>query len=385
MSLYYLGLMGAAEPAVIDRLTLALRAVLTPLQIADQLVVVGSAERFRPPADYASVAVYFGDPGVAADEDHLSQLMRAGTPVIPVVHDAKVFSKSIPSCLHAINAVVQHASDKGLERLASTILETLGLLPRQRRVFLSYRQVESREAALQLFEALSARHFEVFLDTHSIPPGEEFQEVLWHRLSDCDALVMLDTAGYFDSRWTRMEFGKALAKSLVPVRLGWPRVKASERTLSGESIQFEDADFEAGGQLLRSEAIERASMAIERARSRGIALRSIEMVGALATAAEKIDGRLLGLGPKRTAILELHSGHRVLVFQSVGIPTAEHLHEVATLDGTGDSRAVAYNDSGIARRWQQHLEWLGTQIKSARWIRMAHAPWELATWVDDLE
>jgi len=41
-------------------------------------------------------------------------------------------------------------------------------LPAQRRVFVSYRRNESRDAAVQLFEELSARQFDVFLDTHSV-------------------------------------------------------------------------------------------------------------------------------------------------------------------------------------------------------------------------
>lgn len=384
MSLYYVGVMGAADAAIIGRLTATLRTLLEPLGISDQLELLSPADHFDPPGDFASVGVFFGAAGVVADQAHLARLMRAGTPLIPVVTDAKEFQKQIPTCLHPINGLVLESSDPGLVRLASVVLETLGLLPRQRRLFLSYRRTESREAALQLFEALSARHFDVFLDTHGVPPAEDFQEVLWHRLSDSDALVMLDTPSYFESRWTSMEFGKALAKSLVPVRLGWPGVAPAARSLSGESIQLEFADFEAGGLLLKQSAVDRAALAIERARSRGIALRSVEMVGALAYAAGKIDGRLLGLGPKRTALIELHSKHRVLVYPSVGIPTAEHLHQVATLEGAHDSRAVAYDNCGIARRWQAHLEWLGTEVKSARWLRIGDARWQLATWVEDL-
>ena len=77
------------------------------------------------------------------------------------------------------------------------MLESVGLLPRQRRVFVSYRRDEARQAALQLFNAFSAKLFDVFLDTHGIAPTEDFQAVLWHRLCNSDVLVMLDTPGLF--------------------------------------------------------------------------------------------------------------------------------------------------------------------------------------------
>ena len=77
------------------------------------------------------------------------------------------------------------------------------------------------------FNSLSARVFDVFLDTHAIAPGEDFQAVLWHRLCDSDVLIMLDTAGYFEKRWTKAEYGRALAKGISVLRVGWPVINRS--------------------------------------------------------------------------------------------------------------------------------------------------------------
>src|SRR5262249_25131364 len=57
--------------------------------------------------------------------------------------------------------------------------------------------------------SMSARHFDVFLDTHSVSVAADFQAALWHRLCDSDVLVMLDTPDYFASRWTTAEWGRA--------------------------------------------------------------------------------------------------------------------------------------------------------------------------------
>src|SRR3546814_3711382 len=99
------------------------------------------------------------------------------------------------------------------------MLECVGLLRRQRRVFVSYRRVESRAAALQLPDLLASRGFDVFLDTHDIRPGEPFQDVLWHRLVDSGVSVMLDTPTYFDSRWSRKEIGRASAEEIQGLRV----------------------------------------------------------------------------------------------------------------------------------------------------------------------
>jgi TIR domain len=115
----------------------------------------------------------------------------------------------IPLKLRPLNCL--NAGADGFHRIATALLECVELLPRQRRVFVSYRRDNGREAALQLFDELSSSLFDVFLDTHGIAPAEDFQTVLWHRLCDSDVLVMLDTPDYFESRWTSAEFGRALA------------------------------------------------------------------------------------------------------------------------------------------------------------------------------
>jgi hypothetical protein len=377
MALYQVGLMGDVSQALHDRFVESLRAAVTPLNLQDHIEVVVANDDYDPKNDYASVVLYFGAEGLAVNEARLRALMRDGTPVLPLVKDLKRFSHTTPECLHVINGLELDERDDALARPVSLALEMLGLLPRQRRIFVSYKRDESTEAALQLFEYLSQLKFDVFLDTHGVPAGDDFQEVLWHRLSDSDVLVMLDTAHYFESRWTSLEFGRALAKSLVPLRIGWPEVVPAPRSLAGESLQLTNADFEPGGKRLTPDALVEAGVAIEKARSRGLAMRSAEMNGAVIVAAEKIDGRFLALGPKRSVIIELPPGRKVVVCPVVGVPSAEHLHEASMLR-EGDARAVAFDDAGVAKRWQDHLTWLGGQVSSAQFIRKGHAAWDLA-------
>src|SRR3546814_7207947 len=76
-------------------------------------------------------------------------------------------------CSSDLDGLTRRADDPNMTELASTMLECVGLLRRQRRVFVSYQRVESRAAALQLHDLLASRGFDVFLDTHDIRPGED--------------------------------------------------------------------------------------------------------------------------------------------------------------------------------------------------------------------
>lgn len=380
MALYQVGLLGDVDETLHRRFETTLFEVIEPMGLAGQ-VVVSADPGFDPPNDYSSAAVFFGSKGFAADEVHLRRLMRSWTPILPVVSDLKTFKKEVPEALRAINGLERDANDPTLERIVSAVLELLRLIPRQRRVFLSYKRSESREVAVQLLEHLTSLQFDVFLDTHGVPPGENFQDVLWHRLSDSDVLVTLDTPTYFESRWTRHEYGRALAKSLVPLRLGWPGVAPPRRSLNSESVQLDPTDFEGG--LLTAAALGKAALAVERARSRGIAVRTAELNGAVVKAVEKIDGRFLGYGLQRAVVIALHNGHQILVYPALGVPSAEHLHAVSTASGSVDSRAVLYSELGIEPKWQEHLKWLGSEVKSARLLANARAAYDLATWVED--
>src|SRR3546814_189948 len=82
-------------------------------------------------------------------------LIRASAPIIPTIAAGADFNAQIPQCLQPINGLTRRADDPNMTELASTMLECVGLLRRQRRVFVSYRRVESRAAALQLHDLLA--------------------------------------------------------------------------------------------------------------------------------------------------------------------------------------------------------------------------------------
>jgi hypothetical protein len=102
----------------------------------------------------AFAAAYFGGE-VKRDLEATQNLVRASVPIIPTMGPAADFIAVIPDFLHTLNGLRRRADDPTQIDLATALLECVGLLRPQRRVFVSYRRVESRAAAMQLHDLLS--------------------------------------------------------------------------------------------------------------------------------------------------------------------------------------------------------------------------------------
>lgn len=321
----------------------------------------------------ATVAVFFGADGV--ENPDAAALSRLGVPVVPLVSAATRVELELPQSLRSINALILDPADTNLRQAVSAALQCLGLLPTQRRVFVSYRRDESADVALQLYEALSARQFDVFLDTHSVAVAAEFQATLWHRLCDSDVLIMLDTPKYFESRWTSAEWGRAVAKHISMLQLIWPGHTPSRHSRLATSRQLNVDDF--SGLRLHGAAVNSIALELEYVRSRSVALRHSNMVGTLRTAIEDLGGVVEGVGLKRSVLLKFPSGSPLIVYPVVGVPTSMDVHECIDLS---DTRAVAvvYDHVGISDDWVRHMNWLAQKVGAVRWIKSREADWQLA-------
>ena len=324
-------------------------------------------------------AIYFGH--LAPADSEVSEVVRLGIPVLPVVRSTQNATKSLPPSIQPLNAISTQDC-KPLE-IAAAFLSSVGLLPKQRRVFLSYRRTEAREAAIQLFDELSKRKFSVFLDTHIIGAGEPFQESLWHNLCDCDVLIMLDTKTYFDSRWTEAEFGRALAKSISVLRVGWPAVKASNRVATADRVDLKKTDISRSGKLSDS-AIQKICLQLEETRCKSHAVRSLAFVSKIREATEKVRGKVLSVGSNMAVHIELANKKKLVIYPQLGVPTSQALHladEYCTpFRKMIETPTVAYDHIGLLPSWQDHLTWLGAHVKVVRWMQVHDAAWRFADW-----
>lgn len=376
-ALYQLAVLGAPSNEQIGDLEDRLKRALLPfgLALGESVAWAVRPESFNPAQRTTAAAVFFG--GTNPLLGNLQNLLRRSVPILPVVSDLARVGNEIPELLRPLNCLAYDAA--GPDRVATALLECTGLLPRQRRVFLSYRRDEARLAAVQLFDALSARQFDVFLDTHGVPPAEDFQATLWHRLCDSDVLVMLDTPNYFASRWTSAEFGRALAKNIAVLRIGWPDATPSARTATASRAELLPEEVDAATGALTAPAIDRICVQLETVRSESHAVRALNLVSSLRLAVEKIGGEVSGVGLNNGVNIRLPDGKRLIAYPAVGVPTSSTLHDAVTNAGER-SVAVVYDPIGLSPRWLGHLDWLGTHVRVVRWVKISEAAWQLADW-----
>lgn len=384
MSVYELGLLGDVGDDEQRTLTATLASLVSDFELPigrDVMLRVHDAWNERD--EHAACAVaYFGGV-VQADQLLARQALASSLPVIPTVPAERDFVSLVPMFLHTVNGFRRRPDDYDMRELAIALLECVGLLRRQRRAFVSYRRVESRNAAIQLHDRLSGRGFDVFLDTHDIRPGEPFQDELWHRLCDSDVMVMLDTPTYFENKWTRQELGRARAKEIHVLRIVWPGHAPSQHTDFAETIYLDQADLSGRDGPIIDAMADRITLVIESLRSRSIASRYMSITGKLRSEVERIGGVVEGVGAHRAIALRLPDGSKLWAYPVVGIPTADLLNDVANKARRAEqwgTPILVYDHIGIRDQWIAHLKWLDDNIKTVRAIKVAEAAWALAAW-----
>jgi TIR domain len=377
MPLYELALMGRPSDGQIGAVEACLSEVINPfrLRLGAEVGWAPRSVTFDPSQRAPAAVAFFGEPGVPLEG--LRDLLARGIPIIPVAREAGTVSADLPDALKPFNCLT--FSGHGALRIATSLLECVGLLPRQRRVFVSYRRDEAKGVALQLFNFLSSKIYDVFLDTHGILPAKDFQGVLWHRLCDSDVLLMLDTPTYFESRWTSAEFGRALAKGISILRVGWPSVTAAARTATTSSLTLDDAEVDAAIGQLTDGALRRIADHVEVVRGQSHAVRRLNLFSALKRDVECIGGTVTGVGIHNAIFVRLADGREIVTYPTLGVPTSMTLNEAAEY-ASGKEAAILYDHIGLQEKWLQHLTWLGSNIAAARWVRSSEAAWCFAGW-----
>ena len=320
-------------------------------------------------------AVTFDELG-GTDLSVLEDFIKRRVPVIPVFAFGKKPS-NFPEILQAINGLSYDGDQDQADRIVQAALDALGLLREQRRVFISYRRNEASGVALQLHDHFSSLGFSVFLDTHSIRPGEFFQGVLWQSLCDSDVLVMLDTPSYFRSKWTKEEFGKARSSEISILRLVWPDHSPADETALSETMQLSTDEFD--GLALVDKVLDEVAQKTERLRARSIAARHLQITGKLRDEAKIVGASILGAGAFRAVSVRLATGKDVWVYPVIGVPTANIMNDIArkAADANQGCPFLVYDEQGLTDDWLEHLAWVNTHIPEVDFMRVSRAGNEL--------
>lgn len=319
--------------------------------------------------------LYFGDiEGDHKDLDITQKLIKDGTMILPIFFGSEegAFGKEIPCILANQNGIPFKVNQ--LDRIANIILESFELLRSTRKIFISYRRNESTSIAIQLYEALESYNYDVFLDTHTIGKGEPFQDELWHRMTDCDVIVLLNTPKFLESHWCKEEFAEAGAKQIGLVQLVWPNHEIKNIDSSShisypmilKSDDFVDKVFNNKDRSkLVDVIVEEVIQKVESVRARNLASRQDNLITEFRNIAEQY-GRIITVQPEKFLTEDIDDT-RIVYIPTIGIPqssscqSAEIRKELYRHEKV--SIRLIYDDLRIRDKWLNHLDWLNDNFK----------------------
>jgi hypothetical protein len=341
------------------------------------------------------VGVFFGvekSPRLSpVDRNHLEALLTDEILIIPVVESARQFADLVPDEIRHLNGISVDDCGGDFERLAARILEGFRLLRETRRLFISYRRSDTSGVAAQLYEALDAAGFDVFLDTRTLLPGEPFQDILWHRLADTDVVVVLDSLDFLASRWTEEELARANILNIPLLQVLWPGQSEAGAAAFSNFYPLSPDEFEgtALGPIarLRDNAVQAITDEVENIRARAMSARHAFLVREFLKEAREaglsvrraLDGTIIVSGPRSDGIL---------VQPAIGVPDAACYQDLASAYEEESKKGKHYvapsvllfDQTGIREKWLRHLQWLNRNVAAVRSVSLVDAK----AWLESL-
>ena len=322
---------------------------------------------------YPTIAIYFG--GDKSNTLHLSNLIDESVVIIPVVKSNELVPTELPDEISHINALPINETNNNTERLVSIIFENFRFLRKERKVFISYRRIDAQGAADKLYDLLDANGFDVFLDTRSVPPAQNFQDQLWHRMTDSDAVILLDTPSFRTSRWTKEELMFANENNIHILHILWPQQKEEGIASFNEFIKLAPKDFKMKG-LSRSgipytgknitkKTLKNIVIKTEQLRARAISLRYKYLVDNFCDAA-----RDAGYNPSvqidQWISIANWKENGLAVIPAIGVPTADRINDiynaVSNSKFKNSEKWIIYDNRGILKQWLEYLDWLDNHL-----------------------
>lgn len=386
-SLYEILVLGSVPDTIMKPLEnwLSERLEDFELKVGDDVRILYSEDLPNRRPEVATCAIYFGG-DAAIDAIIIDELRSYLVPILPVVMKGQSVSEALPNAVQSLNAVILKTEQGASQAIGSVVLENLGLMREQRRAFISYRRNEASTVAQQLYDEFSSNGYDAFLDVNGIRASAEFQEKLWDKLCDSDVLVMLDTAGYYDSHWTEEELARARAKDIKVLRIAWADNKSPNDMDFADTYFLDDGSFEDGNGATGSERLTEAAcdeigQKLEDVRSRSIAARFIAIAGKLRVGIQTLKGTVQGVASDRSLLVTLPQGEEFPAYPAVGVPTAEIIHSIEERynDASYDclKPMLVYDHVGIGQQWSKHLSWLDKNLQSVELIKVEHIAWDL--------
>lgn len=383
MTYYYqLIFLGDTGAAAYDAIRGLFFKRLQELGVDDSCVKVIKAENFD--IDYSNCQpafVFFL--GNAAERDknlkELNVLLENGDTIYPLYFGDGTFEQETPECIREMNGHQYLVQE--LDKYVNYALESLRLLRKTRKVFISYRRSDSSAVANQLFDLLTRRNFDVFLDSYVIRGADNFQEELFHRMSDCDVLVQLNTNDFKKSKWCRAEVEMANMKQIGLIEVIWPNSRLERWSELCYPYQLKADDFRRkrfknNKSILKNSVLNAITRDVESVRARNLAARQDNLAGEFVKEAKKLGRSIV---QELYYLLEATEKGTRLYLPAVGIPSAfdyyESLDFKKLLQNQELEIYLLYDELRIREKWINHLDWLDLSLEVKSIKKKDFATW----------
>lgn len=352
--------------------------------VLDSALTLTSKEAGGYDSAKPTFAFYFGKQGHGdKDVDAVKKLMGNADAVFPIFLTDGQFKQEIPDVLHPINGKL--FTDGVLDSIVNVAFEELRLLRKTRRVFISYKRSDSAAVANQLYDELSRRQFDVFLDTYSIRGAADFQAELHHRITDSDVLIQLNSPSFMDSKWCKEEISEANARQVGVLQVNWPNVSSGAANQLSVARKLDEADFKhghykSGTSLIKRTVLDEIAMKVEALRARNMAARQDGLTAEFVKEAER-QGRVIIKEP--LFLVEMKADGKVWYYiPAIGVPQSMDCYEsLETLKKwmvggvLPDKVFLIYDDLRILPRWIAHLDWMNKYLEVKTIKKQEFALW----------
>lgn len=183
----------------------------------------------------------------------IGEAVKSNVAILPIIVEdpSEGITDQLPSEIVHLNA--ERWQELGTN-VALALLAILGLIESERKVFISYKQSQTSDIAIQLFEELVKRRFDVFLDRYSVEPAVDFQLRLEEALSDKAFVLLLESSDLLQSEWVRHEIAYSHAHRIPIVALKIPGEAGTFASAIDEAfrIRLSQKDLSTNGTLAES-------------------------------------------------------------------------------------------------------------------------------------
>jgi TIR domain len=336
--------------------------------------------------------VFVDGPGslTSAEQQTLDQLVADSQLILPIIKSAPD-AQHLPQGVKKINAFKKDDTPRNwIDPLVDETLSLAWLNRRAKKIFISYRRIDSGPLSIQLFHRFTDLNYEVFLDDASVPRGEDFQRDLLWWLNDADLMLLLGSPRFPQSEWCMKEIAFAQDQSIGVAALHWPGgiyenpptllfagqgypdPALLKATMEDQALQLVPGDFEGidpdkvdldpdlPSRKLTDEALETVVALCARNRAKAIRSRLNEVIPLvkhiLAEENATIVSQSFGDIHYRDAANK-ECFVQVLPFR----PLPEHIHAAYKLGGRIFSAVCAYSESDSSDSRAEALRWFASK------------------------